>query len=192
MFVKVAAMPEENALLMLCGSSLSGSTDTKRAVFSPSVLRGALFPPSQKVTYSPRHACKLNSDIRVPLPTRQLPMMCSWSRRLTRDSDDCGQSGSRRNEATERGFPRGRSLASNPCQDVKHEPFSMGGNNNGLEKQYVPRGAPSHCCGMFFSFLFLFFFGSGERFWHLHRAHLPCAQPPFLSSTQTAVMHTRP
>lgn len=26
----------------------------------------------------------------------------------------------------------------------------MGGNNNGLEKRYVPRGAPSHCCAASF------------------------------------------
>lgn len=49
------------------------STDTKRVVFSPCVQRGALFPPSQKATHSSRHACKLNRDIRVPLPTRQFP-----------------------------------------------------------------------------------------------------------------------
>lgn len=129
LFVNVAAMPEENAQLMLCGSSLSGSTDTERAVFSPCVLRGALFPPPQKATHSPRHARKLNSDIRVPLPTRQFPMMCLAEPSAdARDSDDGGPSGSRRNEATERGFPHVLGLASNPCQHVKRERFSVGGN----------------------------------------------------------------
>lgn len=34
-------------------------------------------------------------------------------------------------------------------------------------------------------------FGSGERFWHLHRAHLPCAQPPFfVFNTNSRHAHT--